>query len=295
MSGPARIVITGGGGNIGAKLVAHLLTREWCERIVPIDVRALSGGPFADPRVVPLQADVGDMRDARWKVALAEADAVVHLASANPAPNGSWPEATASFDQTENLLEHAGRRPRCRFVFASSNHVMGGYKDEEPGPGALTGSTPPRPGTAMFEGTAHVAHFPYGTTKLFGERAAIARAVATEGRLTAVSLRVGWCQPGENHPRTIVSGRAPHNPEEARDLAWFRNMWLSNRDLGAVFEAALCADASHWPAPGIVVNAVSANAGTPWDLVEAEALIGYRPKDDVWAALAAERDGNPGT
>lgn len=65
-------------------------------------------------------------------------------------------------------------------------------------------------------------------------------------------------------------------------------MWLSNRDYVLVMERALLSDMTSWPKPAIVVSAVSNNAGTPWDLAEAQRLIGYEPKDDVFAALARQ-------
>jgi hypothetical protein len=52
-----------------------------------------------------------------------------------------------------------------------------------------------------------------------------------------------------------------------------------------VVQGAVLADATGWPAPGIVVNAMSANTGAPWDLGPTEALLGYRPKDNVWQVL----------
>jgi hypothetical protein len=62
-------------------------------------------------------------------------------------------------------------------------------------------------------------------------------------------------------------------------------MWLSDRDFVAETEAALLADDGRWPAPGIVVNAVSANRGTPWNMEEAERWLGHKPQDDVWDRL----------
>ena len=106
---------------------------------------------------------------------------------------------------------------------------------------------------------------------------------------------IGWTQPGDNLARTINlagdpkygAGPEPSDAEGRRDLRWYRNMWLSNDDLGRVFEAAVTADASRWPAPGIVVNAMSANAGMDWDIGETEALLGYRAEHDMYAELGA--------
>ena len=286
-----RIVSTGAAGNLGSKLRSHLEATDWCEKIVAVDVREFEVGAKTEM----VLADVGDPHDGRWLAPVRAADAVVHYASANPAPNGSWTEAAKSFDMTMNLLEQAGGDHACRFIFASSNHAMGGYKDAPlPPDGKLRMTTPPLSGTHFYipdQGYVHGA--PYGATKLLGERATTMRAEATGGRLTAVSMRIGYCQRGENVATTLQSsgakpGDASGQPadERARDFKWFRNMWLSNRDHASLMEAALRADASGWPAPGIVVSGVSNNAGMAWDIAEAAAWIGYRPVDDVWVDLA---------
>ena len=67
-------------------------------------------------------------------------------------------------------------------------------------------------------------------------------------------------------------------------------MWLSHRDLANEFEAGILADASKWPEPAIVVNAVSANRGTLWDMEDARTWLGHVPQDDVWATLGIEPD-----
>jgi nucleoside-diphosphate-sugar epimerase len=129
----------------------------------------------------------------------------------------------------------------------------------------------------------------YATAKLMGERLLAANASRTG--FTSVALRIGWCQPGENRPQTISASGTSVGRSEAldtaalADLRWFRNMWLSNRDLCGYFRAAVMADAGAWPSPAIVLNAVSANRGTPWEIASARGLIGFAPSDDVWAAL----------
>jgi nucleoside-diphosphate-sugar epimerase len=194
---------------------------------------------------------------------------------------------------TANLLEQAGGDQPCRFIFASSNHAMGGYKDAPlPADGKLRMSTPQMSGTRYWDGEMYRWGSAYGATKALGERAAAARAAATRGRITAVSTRIGWCQGGANLATTLMrSGggdKNEPNPEVvARNMKWYRDMWLSNGDHARLMAAALTADASNWPAPAIVVSGMSNNAGMPWDLEEAKEWIGYVPEDDVWADLKA--------
>ena len=223
--------------------------------------------------------------------AFASVDAIVHLAAQNPYPEASWDDATASFDMTLNVVEmaaHGVEHSDKRLVFASSNHVMGGYKDVDPplAPGTLTTVMAPRPGTRVTTGGVSAAPSAYAVAKLMGERVCAGK--ASRSGLTTVSLRIGWCQPGENHPSTISSSGVPGSvgdPDAERDLAWFRGMWLSNRDFVDAVTCAIRVDAATWPRPSIVVNAMSNNAGMPWDIAATRALIGYAPVDDVWREL----------
>jgi len=192
---------------------------------------------------------------------------------------------------TARLAEAAVRAGVRRFVFASSNHVMGGYKDTAiaQSEGGLATDLPPRVGTQIRTAEGFTNSAPYATAKLMGER--LLSAKAESGAFTAVSLRIGWCQPGENSPLTLSAagtpktGAAAADPDMVRDLRWFRAMWLSNGDLARSVLAAVKADASGWPSRAIVVNAVSANLPTPWDLSAGRRLIGYEPADNVWREI----------
>ena len=118
-----------------------------------------------------------------------------------------------------------------------------------------------------------------------GERLCRERAVGSTGRLTTVSLRVGWCQPGENLPSTLNATGVPgseaplDDADQLRDHRWFQGMWLSNGDFVRIIERAILSDASAWPSPAIVINAMSANQDMPWNLDEARRHLGYVPQD----------------
>ncbi|BCP53636.1 NAD-dependent dehydratase [Kaistia sp. 32K] len=282
-----RIAITGGNGNLARKLIAGLGAEPWCEAIVALDRRF---DPIDAPEhatVACVEADLRQPDDRRWLDAVASVDAVIHLAAQNPFPEADWTDSALSFDMTALLFQAAAQSGVRRFVFATSNHVMGGYKDTDIAvtPGSLTEDLPPLPGTRWRNDAGSSDSTPYAVAKLMGER--LCCSLATRDGLTTVALRIGWCQPGDNHPSSISASGTPHsrldNLDAAarRDLAWFRGMWLSNRDLVAIFAAALRADAAGWPAPGIVVNAVSGNRDMAWSLARARDLLGYVPKDDM--------------
>jgi nucleoside-diphosphate-sugar epimerase len=277
-----RVAITGANGNLGRKLIAAFLAAPDIAAIHAIDrdVTALS----SDSRLVPIQAD---LRGLALPDALAGVGAVIHLAAQNPYPDASWEDASASFDMTAKLVEACGKAGVSRLVFASSNHVMGGYKDTPVAlsDGGLSTDLPPRVGTLVKTSEGLIDSTAYAAAKLMGERVVAAK--AETGAFSAVSLRIGWCQPGENTPQTISAAGTPKSslfetdPERDHDLRWFRAMWLSNGDLGRCVFAAVRAEASAWPSPAIVVNAMSANRPSPWDLSAGRKLIGYEPLDNV--------------
>jgi nucleoside-diphosphate-sugar epimerase len=188
---------------------------------------------------------------------------------------------------TAKLSEACAKANVSRVVFASSNHVMGGYKDTPVAlsDGELTTDLPPLVGTLVKTSEGLIDSTAYASAKLMGERVLTVKA-ETAG-FTAVLLRIGWCQPGDNSPETIRAAGTPKSslietdPERDHDLRWFKAMWLSNGDLVRAVFAALRADASAWPFPAIVVNAMSANRPSPWDLSAGRKLIGYEPLDDV--------------
>jgi nucleoside-diphosphate-sugar epimerase len=169
---------------------------------------------------------------------------------------------------------------------------MGGYKDTviAQSEGGLTTDLPPLVGTQIRTANGSTNSAPYATAKLMGER--LLSAKAESGAFAAVSLRIGWCQPGANSPLTLSAAGTPKTgaveaaPISLRDLRWFQAMWLSNGDLVRCVLAALKADASAWPSQAVIVNAVSANAPTPWDLSAGRKLIGYEPVDNVWNELS---------
>jgi len=292
---PKRVLITGAGGNLGRKLIGHLSRADWCKTIIAVDIssQALDGISDAGGKLERVSADLSDAGDAHWRNAIERADAIVHFAAQYPYPDASWDDSCVSLDMVLHLTKAAADRGVRRFVFASSNHVMGQYKDEPLSnalqPGGLTTGLTPGPGTRWHNGEDWVDGTAYAVSKLMGERACAAVAAASPA-MTAVSVRIGWCQPGDNHPHTInatgVPGKDANDaPGAERALRWFRDMWLANDDFLRAMERSLLAAPDHWPARAIVVNGMSANDDMPWDLEGARQLIGYEPQDNLWAEI----------
>src|SRR3984957_2328676 len=263
-----RVAITGANGNLGRKLIAALLAAPDIAAIHAID-RDVAGLSPHDARLFPIQAD---LRGPGLLDALAGIHAVIHLAAQNPYPDASWEDASASFDMTAKLSEACAKAGVSRLVFASSNHVMGGYKDTPVAlsDGGLTTDLPPLVGTRVKTSEGLIDSTAYAAAKLMGERVVAVK--AETGAFSAVLLRIGWCQPGENTPQTISAAGTPKSGlietdlEREHDLRRFGAMWPSTSEfVGCVF-AACRVEASAWPPPAIVVNARSANRRSRWDL-----------------------------
>ncbi|SDR32696.1 NAD-dependent epimerase/dehydratase family protein [Thermostaphylospora chromogena] len=143
----ARVLVTGGAGFIGRRLVTAL--REQGAEVVVVDQK-----PHPDPSV---HSVVGDLRDPalRAEAVTSGLDAIVHLAAVTSVlrsvedPAGTYEMNVAV---TSGLLELAREREVPRFLFASTNAVTGDVGDAR-----INERMPLRPLT------------PYGATKAAAE------------------------------------------------------------------------------------------------------------------------------
>jgi len=239
---PRTVLITGACGNIGRKLRA-----AWTDvyELVLIDKAA----PEDDPDVIAANLAI---LDDDWITHFHGVDTVVHLA-ANGDELASWEELIGpNLDALANVFHAAALAGVERVIFASSNHVMGEYRNLGDGP--ITVDMSPIP-----DG-------PYGVTKLVGER--LGRSLARAFDLTFIAIRLGWIQEGKNRPETL-----PHD--------WARQMWISNTDLIRLFDCAVEAEIED--RAFVLVNGMSRNHGMRWDLSDAAELLGFLPQDDAFA------------
>jgi nucleoside-diphosphate-sugar epimerase len=306
------VAITGALGNLGSKLIDYLIRRKRTPRIVGLDLhmptsdylaslRQLAAENAVDGKTTAIDfvsCDLAEWHDQHWRTVLEEVEAVVHFAARNPYPEATWDEAGVSLDMTLHVAQAAADSPTVdRFVFATSNHVMGRYKDPplagSVGPGELRPGSDPAVGTVWHTGERWMDSTPYATAKFAGERVCRALAERTGGKTTFVAIRIGWCQPGENRTDTLSASGSPTlrlgvlppelDPADfARSERWFSEMWLSNRDFVHLFERALRVNGDNWPHPFLLVNGMSANQGMKWSLDETKRWLDYRPQDNVY-------------
>ena len=297
------IMVTGALGNLGWKATSLFAGSDAFDRVLACDLGEPSEAQQACfskwGKVEFLRCDLSRWQDLRWRGRILDMDAVVHFAAQNPFPEASWQDVAVSMDITNNITTAllAATRPQ-RLVFVSSNHVMGRYKDTLFGTskaaGKLRTDLVPGVGTVWNTGLKTIDSTGYATVKLAGERMSRTVTEATNGRISSVSVRIGWCQPGENLPKTLSAAgsitidRAKGvgvEDELAETDRWFREMWLSNGDFDRLLLRAAEAASDPWPRPAIVVNGVSNNVGMVWSLSEAADCLGYFPQDNVYEHL----------
>jgi UDP-glucose 4-epimerase len=119
-----RVLVTGGAGFIGRRLVSALLDEK-------ADVVVADLNPHPDPEV---ETVVGDLRDpqVRERAVAAGLDGIIHLAAVTSVlrsvedPAGTY---EVNVDATNGLLELARTRDVPRFILASTNAVTGDVGD----------------------------------------------------------------------------------------------------------------------------------------------------------------------
>jgi nucleoside-diphosphate-sugar epimerase len=192
------------------------------------------------------------------------ADAVVDLAGL-PGADTPWRDVWKNnLPATMNALEAARRAGARRFVFASSNHVTGGYEREPPYSSIVAGDHDGLDPTAtplISPSWPIRPDGPYALGKAFGEAAA--RHYADAFGLSAICLRIG----------TVNAEDRPLRPRHFATL-------LTHGDLLRLVESAL--EAPDDLRFGVYYG-VSSNTWRIWDLAGARAELGYEPADDAEA------------
>jgi nucleoside-diphosphate-sugar epimerase len=253
------VVVTGASGTVG-----RILLRGLDDRFHVRGVDHRRHGEDVPGRPVTR----GDLRRSSFaRRALRGADTVVHLA-AKPSMTASWRTAyDINMRLTWEVLEAAVATGVSRVVLASSNHVVGGYEEDEPYRAVLSGvregidpATFPRLGADV----PVRPDSPYGVGKVMDEAAG--RRYADAGQLSVVALRIG----------TVL--RSDH-PETPRHLSTM----LSHRDLVQLVER--CIEAPDELRFGVFYG-VSANRWRIWDVEAARTALGYAPEDDAEEARA---------
>lgn len=244
-----NILVTGAEGLIGRILMEALA-----------DSYAVHGLDLRRGHGVDWAGDMARRRDVQG--AFEGMSAVVHLA-ADASVSASWESVLRNnVLATANAFEAAREAGVARVVFASSNHVVGMYEQDEPYASIVAGNYAGLdPGRVPRIGADAVIRpdGPYGSSKAFGEAAG--RYYADVHGLSVICLRIGTVN-------------AADRPESPRHLATL----LTHRDLAHLVRCCLAAPASLRYG---TFYGVSANTWRLWDIDDARRELGYEPQDDA--------------
>ena len=245
---PHKVLITGAAGLVGTVLMRGLEGRY-----------DLAGVDRARRR--PANVRRRNLARSRRLAPIFEgADAVVDLAGLS-SDRTDWKDVWRNnLPATLNALEAARDAGVRRYVFASSNHVTGGYEQESPYSAIVAGEYEGLdPASIPLVGTGWPVRpdGAYALGKVLGEAAA--RWYSDAFGLSAICLRIGTVN-------------AEDRPREPRHFATL----LTHADLLRLVECALAADVRFG-----VYYGVSRNTWRFWDIADAAAEIGYEPQDDA--------------
>jgi uronate dehydrogenase len=237
---PKRLLLTGAAGEIGCVLRPAL--RGVAGKLRWHDLRAI-GDAAPDEEVMSGDLTAPGAAEAATK----DVDCIIHLAGI-PRETGGTPDEilVANVVGTHRMFEAAREAGVRRFIFASSNHVIGFYRADRP----VGTAEPLRP-------DGH-----YGVSKAFGE--AMGRLYADKHGMEVAALRIG-------------AFRA--RPGNARELG----AWISHRDMAQLARRCVEAPPFHFLVLyGISANKRALWGGD----AAARAHIGYAPQDDAEAFAA---------
>lgn len=182
-----RLLITGAGGAIGTILRSAL--QDTAERIRLHDLYPLADSTQQE-EVMSGDLTVPGVAES----AMQDVDCVIHLAGIARETGGTPQQIlNANVIGTQHVYEAARRAGVRRFIFASSNHVIGFYRTDR----AVGTEIPCRP-------SGH-----YGVSKVFGE--AMGRLYADKYGLEVACLRIGAFRDRPGNVRELAAWISPHD------------------------------------------------------------------------------------
>lgn len=234
-----KVIITGSEGLIG-KLLMNNLDEYKLYGIDKIDI----------VKERYYKADISDY-DSLKKIfdEIDGLDVIIHLA-ADKRLNAPWQSILKNnIIATRNIYEMARIFKIPKVIFASSNHVTGGYEKIE---GIYEGKIKIIPSLHIRPDSY------YATSKAFGE--AIARQFYEVYGISSICLRIG----------SVIEDDDPTKNERLAAT------WLSHRDLIQLFKKSIEADVKF----GIYYG-VSNNDKSFWSISNAKKDLGYEPVDNA--------------
>ena len=239
------VLVTGGNGRMGRCISEGL-------RKAGYDVRSTSRTPNEELGVTHL-----DVRDAEACVeALKGVDTVIHMAFYLPWDKFREEQVPINIIGTWNMYEAAVKNGVKRFIFGSSNHSVGFYRQDD----------------ELRDDIMHRPDSPYGLSKSFAELCG--RYYSDRFGISVINVRIGSFYP---------EGVLPSAPRRCRT-------WLSPRDCRQLFQKCVEADES---IRFLTIYGTSGNSKTDFDISRLKDQLGYEPEDDGLDHLEYAKTATP--
>eukprot|EP01130_Rhizamoeba_saxonica_P009849 TRINITY_DN4020_c2_g2_i1.p1 TRINITY_DN4020_c2_g2~~TRINITY_DN4020_c2_g2_i1.p1 ORF type:complete len:295 (+),score=55.10 TRINITY_DN4020_c2_g2_i1:2-886(+) len=291
-----KIGITGAVGNLGHKLVDHIVGLTYDLLLIDIaeNTEMLTRWKTINPDINFIAANLCEYESYNE---LEGMDILIHFAGYS-SERINWDLSVDNASMCFNIFDAAVKAGVKKIIYASSNHAVGGYwNDGTVQVNELKTNLSHKPGTKYtISATNGLDSTPYGSSKIFGER--YGKMLVDSGALQAFyAIRIGACFPDNEEPHLLaamkeevfgsVIEQQTSNNHELDDanvvLLWLQNMWLSDYDFTRLFHAAIESDCKGFH----IFNGVSNNEGMKWDLSNVQDLLGYNPKDDIHKYIAS--------
>ena len=258
-----KVLLTGASGKIASALY------DLPYDLVLTDIRPLEGSTVSIVQ--------GSLTDEEFCDSITKGmNCIIHLAGASSVES-SWDKVLGNnIIATRNLFASAVKNGVERIVFASSNHVLGGYEEAY--------SKEYYSGNHKTEKIgAHSLFWPdseYGVSKLFGE--GLGRHYHSRFGIGFIALRIGSVlETDHDHPygyaelrKEELNGRI--DPKEYNTLVnRLKGTWLSRRDFRQLVMRAVESDQAFG-----IYNGVSDNYRTWFTLDDAKKELNYSPEDN---------------
>ncbi|MSQ09093.1 MAG: NAD(P)-dependent oxidoreductase [Dehalococcoidia bacterium] len=249
-----KVLVTGSSGLIGSMLIRSLADRYGFSGL---DLARKAIAPDVPTLTVDASKGVNAILPAFKGV-----DAVVHLA-ADVRQDAPWDSVLPNnLVLTHNVWEACRISGVSRIVFASSNHAVGMFENDDPYRRIVKGEYGGLDAAKVKKVDHTVPVRPdgdYGISKAYGE--AVGRYYFEQHGIEAACLRIGTVN--------------PHN-SPARSVRHFAT-WCSHRDLAQLVDKCLSA-----PKLGFeIFYGVSDNKWRFWDIKHAAQSIGFKPVDNA--------------
>lgn len=307
-----RILITGGNGNIGTKLVSFWKNKYEMTIIDKTDPSTIMSDIVSTSKLnhsylkLNLLTDITTEIDKIYAL-INNNDIIIHLAQINAHMDAQWKDAVQSMDLNNILFQQCTKciiqnpNKKLKIIYASSNHVMGGYLKffNDQTKLDIYPNTKVSPGLKFkFLNKNNNGYFccdstPYSSVKLTAERLLKNMCNSYPQNLECIVIRIGWNMPGKNMANMVSADRLSTNTSLSKELLpeydinkidkWFRNMWLSNNDLYQLYDKSVSYEfvkRPHHTVKFLIINGMSKNSKSIWRTANA---IGYIPKSNVYS------------